>query len=273
VKPGASGRFRAVVLAAAALLAAAGCGRDEARPGPGAPDGARPSGAVFVYCAAGVKEPVEEIAKRFTAETGTRVEITYANSGQLLGQIETTRTGDVYTPGDVGFAEKAAEKKLLSGAPRPFCFFVPAIYVRKGNPRGIREVADLARPGLKLVLADRSSAVGQIQEKLFRKNAVDEEALKRNLVASPATVTDVALAVKLGTADAGIIWDALSGFAPAEAETVAIPTEKNVIGQVTACALAGARNPAGAAAFLDYLLSDKGRAVLSSKHFTVDAPR
>ena len=262
-------------IAALLLATACGCGQDGGKStGKDAkPPGGKPAGSIFVYCAAGVKEPVEEIARRFTAETGTKVEITYANSGQLLGQIETTRTGDIYIPGDVGFADKAAAKKLTAGQPRAFCWFVPVIYVRKGNPKGIREVADLAKPGVRLVLADRSAALGPIQEKLFKKNAVDEEALKKNLAASPPTVTDVALAVKLGSADAGIVWDALGGFAPDEAEPVAIPAEKNVIGKVTACALAGSRNRQGADAFLGYLLSEKGRAVLVAKHFAVDAPK
>jgi len=262
-------------IAALLLATACGCGQDGSK-GTGKdakPPGGKPAGSIFVYCAAGVKEPVEEIAKRFTAETGTRVEISYANSGQLLGQIETTRIGDVYIPGDVGFAEKAREKKLIAGEPRPFCWFVPIIYVRKGNPKGIREVSDLAKPGLKLVLVDKSAALGPIQAQIFKKNAVDEEAIKRNLAANPATIPDVAMAVKLGTGDAALVWDAMRNFAPGDAEAVDIPVEKNVIATVTSCALAGSKNPRGAAAFLDYLLSEKGRAVLVAKHFTVDAPK
>jgi len=236
------------------------------------PDG-KLSGSLFVYCAAGVKEAIAEAARRFETDTGVKVEITFANSGQLLGQIETTRLGDVYIPGDIGFAEKAQEKKLVAGEPRQFCYFVPVLYVRKGNPKGIREVADLARPGLRVCLADESAAIGPLQSQIFKKNALDLEALRKNTMASPATVTDVALAVKLGTADAGIIWDALRGFAPAEAEAVAIPVGKNVIATVAACVLAGAKNPEAAAAFVGYLTSEKGRALLRERQFTVDAPK
>jgi len=262
-------------IAALLLATAGGCGQDGSK-GTGKdakPPGGKPAGSIFVYCAAGVKEAVSEIASRFEAETGVKVEITYANSGQLLGQMETTRTGDVYIPGDVGFIDKAREKKLTAGEPKEFCYFVPVIYVRKGNPKGIREVADLVRPGLRLALADESAAVGQLQALIFKKNSLDAEALRRNTVASPATVTDVCTAVKLGAADAGIVWDALRDFAPAEAEAVNIPVGKNVLGKVAASALAGAKNPAAAQAFLDWLVSEKGRAVLRAKRFTVDAPR
>lgn len=227
---------------------------------------------LFVYCAAGVKEPVQEIAKKFETETGVKVEFTFANSGQLLGQIEMTKTGDVYIPGDVGFVAQAEAKKLTSGRAKEFCYFVPAIYVRKGNPKGIKTVTDLVKPGLKLALADSSSAVGQLQAQVFRKNNLDEAALKKNTVASPATVVEVCMAVKMGTVDAGIIWDALAGFAPDEAELVRIPAEKNQIAIVTATALAGTKDAETAGAFLNYLASDKAKEILKAIGFTVEKP-
>jgi molybdate transport system substrate-binding protein len=258
-----SGKRAAVVMAA--MLAGAANGAEEQT-------AARLGGALFIYCAAGVKAPIAEIAKAFEAETGVKVELTYANSGQLLGQIEMTRTGDVYIPGDVDFVAKVKAKGLTTDEPHAFCYFVPALYVRKGNPHNIRDVADLTKPGLKLALAEPSAAIGQLQNQLFKKHKLDEAAIQRNTVTSPATVTDVALAVRLGTADAGIIWDALAEFAPGEAEVVRIPIEKNVVSTVSACTLASARNPGAARAFVAYLASDKGRAVLQAKGFTVEKP-
>jgi molybdate transport system substrate-binding protein len=172
----------------------------------------------------------------------------------------------------MGFAAKAVEKKLTAGEPREFCYFVPVLYVRKGNPKAIADVADLVKPGLKLALAAESSAVGQLQTQLFKKNKLDLEALRKNTVTSPATVMDVALAVKLGTADAAIIWDAFSDFAPDDAEAVRISPDKNVVGTVALCPLAGAKNPAAAKAFADFLLSEKGKAVLKARKFTLEKP-
>ncbi len=232
----------------------------------------KPAGSLFVYCAAGVKTPVDAITQQFEKETGIKVSLTYANSGQLLGQIETTRRGDVYIPGDVGFAAKAQAKKLTLGEPRVFCYFVPALYVRKGNPRHIADVKDLMRPGMKVALADPSAAIGQIQAALFKANGLDEAAIRKNVVVSPATVIDVALAVKMGTADAGVIWDALGSYAPGEAELVRIPPDRNVIGAVPAVMLASAGNVPAARAFLDYLVSEKGRAVLNDRGYAVDRP-
>lgn len=233
----------------------------------------KPAGSLFVYCAAGVKAPVDVIAQQFEKETGIKVSLTYANSGQLLGQIETARRGDVYIPGEVGFTAKALAKKLTLGEPHVFCYFVPALYVRKGNPRHIADLKDLARPGIKVALADPSAAVGQIQAALFKTNGLDEAAIrKNNVVVSPATVIDVALAVKMGTVDAGVIWDALGSYAPGEAELVRIPPDRNVIGAVPAVVLASTGNAPAARAFLDYLVSERGRSILKGKGFAVDRP-
>ena len=230
------------------------------------------SGTLFVYCAAGVKAGIEKVAEQFEKETGVKVALSYANSGQLLGQIETSRRGDVYVPGDIGFAAKAEERHLTTGKPRVFCYFVPALYVRKGNPKGIRGVTDLTRPGLKVVLADRSAAIGELQAAIFKTNGVDEAAIQRNVVASPATVIEVALAIKMGTADVGMVWDALASYAPDDAEMVPIAGAKNVIGLVPATVLASSANVPAAEAFLDYLVSDPGRAILRRRGFAVDKP-
>jgi molybdate transport system substrate-binding protein len=233
---------------------------------------AKPSGSIFVYCAAGAKDGIVAVVKAFEAETGVKVEMTFANSGQLLGQMETTKKGDVYVPGDVGFIAKAEAKNLTQGKAKEFCYFVPAIFVRKGNPKGIKDITDLLKPGLKLALADPSAAIGQLQVQVFKKNKLDEEALKKNTVVNPATVTDVATAVKLGTADAAIIWDALRNFAPDDAELVSIPPEKNVVGVVPAAVLASSKNVPAATAFLDYLVSEKGRTILKAKGYSIDKP-
>lgn len=260
---------------AALFLAAAGCGGDgppAAGGGAKGPDGGL-SGRIFVYCAAGVKEPVSALAESFKKETGVEVELTFANSGQLLGQAEMTRTGDVYIPGDTGFIDQARTKGLVAGEPRDFCWFVPTILVQKGNPKGIKGLGDLSAPGMRLALADDTAAIGKLQTRVFAKNALDVAAIKKNVVASPATVTDTALTVKMKTADAAIVWDSTAAMFAGDAGIVRIPVEKNVIGIVASAVLASSRNRPAAEAFADYLASARGREVLRARGFTVEAPK
>jgi molybdate transport system substrate-binding protein len=150
---------------------------------------------------------------------------------------------------------------------------VPVILVRRDNPKKIAGLGDLARPGLRLALADGNAAIGKLQAEIFAKNRLDLDAVRKNTVDTPITVTDVALKVKLGAADAGLVWDAVAAQYAGDTEAVAIPLDKNVVGTVAAAVLARAGNPKAAAAFVDYLASVKGRQVLSAGHFTVDAPK
>lgn len=229
--------------------------------------GEKLEGAILVYCAAGMKEPVSEIARQFEKKTGVKIELTFASSGQLLGQIQTTHIGEVYIPGEVDFAAQAVKQNLTLGEPVEFCQLLPVILVKKGNPKVIRELADLSRLGLKLALADASSAIGKVQLELFKMNGLAAGAIRKNTVYEPAMVTDVALAVKLGTVDAGLVWDAVGAQYSDATDMVRIPADKNRSSRVAACALAGARNPNAAKAFVEYLDSREARTVLSSKGF------
>jgi molybdate transport system substrate-binding protein len=199
--------------------------------------------------------------------------MTVANSGQLLGQIELSKVGDVYVPGDTGFVATAREKRLVVDDGRVFCYFVPTIIVQKGTPKGVKGVEDLAKPGIRLVLADEKAAIGTLQEKVFKKNNIDREALKKNTVAAPSTVTEVAMAVKLGTADAGIVWNTVADQFADGTQAVSIPLEKNVVGAVPAAVLTCSKNPRAAAAFVDCLVSEEGKKVLAARHFTVEPPK
>lgn len=251
-----------------------GCGLLSPGPGSGSPVSTNEmsSDALLVYCSGAVKDPIQTIAKVFTTETQVEVKLIAGNTGQLLAQIEATKMGDVFLAGDSAFAAKAREKRLAVGEVRPFCYFVPALYVRKGNPKGIRDLADLAKPGLKLALADPSVPVGSIQIELFQTNRVDLAALKKNAVFSPAGVSDVVMAVKSGSADAGIVWDIFADYAPGDAEIVRIPPEKNVIAVACATVLDSSKDFKAAWAFVDFVVSEKARAILKAKGFAVDRP-
>ena len=51
---------------------------------------------LFVYCGAGMKDPMDEIAAAFTEKSGIEVNYKYAGSNTLLSQIELTEIGDIY---------------------------------------------------------------------------------------------------------------------------------------------------------------------------------
>src|SRR5437899_1152767 len=63
-------------------------------------DTARGKSTLFVYCAAGIKVPVEAVAREYERAYGIRVELTFGPSQTLLANIALTSRGDLYIPAD-----------------------------------------------------------------------------------------------------------------------------------------------------------------------------
>ena len=80
------------------LLAAAGC--RQATPEP-------EKTRLRLFCGAGIREPVAELAQQFSEANGVRVEADYAGSNILLARIRERREGDLYVPGDREYIRRA----------------------------------------------------------------------------------------------------------------------------------------------------------------------
>lgn len=161
-----------------------------------------------IYCAAVLQKPVEEVARRYEEEYGVKVRLNFGGSGQLLAKLEVA-DGDLYLPADVGYIEMAREKGLVvAGGSIPVSYLTAGIIVKQGNPKGIRMLSDLARDGVRVVIAERSAAVGK-----FTHEVLEEEGLLAAIeggdVSKTGTVSEVAMQVELGAADAGVVWDAV----------------------------------------------------------------
>src|SRR5687767_2857277 len=74
--------------------------------GPG--DGARGSGGgatLVVYCAAGLRVPVEAAAAEYERAYGVRVQLQYGGSQTLLANLKLSKTGDLYLPAEDAYVE------------------------------------------------------------------------------------------------------------------------------------------------------------------------
>jgi len=224
--------------------------------------------ALFIHCGAGLRTALDELKKRFENDTGREVALTYGGASILLGQIELTRKGDVYIPGDADYIELARKKGLIT-ASKSICCFVPVIMVQKGNPKKITSLADFTRPSLKIGLGEeRACAVGRLMPLLFKKASVNYAAVKKNLVCATPTVNQLAMAVSLGTLDAVIVWDAEAVKYAGKTEVIAITPPHNIIVKVAAGILSLSKQPEAARAFLNYLVTDNARAIFKKHGFS-----
>ncbi|MBM7865572.1 molybdate ABC transporter substrate-binding protein [Heliobacterium gestii] len=250
------GRGAVLLALAAALLT--GCG------GQGGPGGAAenrpaavkpaPSGQpLFAYVGAGLKEPVTEIAAQYEAQTGVKIELTFNNSGALLSQAETAKKGDIYIPGGKPFVEAAQKKGIIENVVGPIAYHVPAIITPKGNPAGIRDVRDLTRPGLKLVLPDKeATAIGKNAFKTFEQLGITA-AVEKNILATVETLPKVSAMIGMGQGDAGIAEYSSVSNQKDKLEVLEIDPAVNVIDEIPCASLTFSTQKEQAKDFLSFM--------------------
>jgi molybdate transport system substrate-binding protein len=94
-----------------------------------------------------------------------------------------------------------------------------------------------------------------------------------NLVSEETNVKQVVAKVQLGEADAGIVYASdVTPAARGEVQVLAIPEPFNVIAQYPIAVMREAPNAAGARAFIDYVLSPAGQAILMKHGFLAMTP-
>ena len=124
--------------------------------------------SIFVYCAAGMRYPMEQIAKRYQTEFGMTIEVQYGGSNTLLNQLQVSKTGDLYLAADEFYIDLARKKNLLAEA-IPLSRMRPVIVVSPKYESEINSVDDLVQQQVKLALGDPgSAAVGKKVRRLLQ---------------------------------------------------------------------------------------------------------
>ncbi len=221
---------------------------------------APPAEELLLLSGAGLRPAVDDIVEQFTARAGIPVRVDYNASSLLLGRIQIGREGDLFLPGEEHYVQLAREAGLIHES-RTATIFVPVIMVGRGNPKRIQTLSDLTQDGVRLGLADeRTAAIGRLARQILEKNALCRDAIEKNLVYESLTIPELAAAVDLGHVDAAIVWAPVAaGFA--NAETVPIPPDKNILAAVPIAVLSCSRHKAAARTFAEFVLSEQGQAV------------
>ena len=212
---------------------------------------------LILYCAAGIKAPVEAAAKAYEAEFGVPIQLQYGGSQTLQANIELSQRGDLYLPADDSYLDLARQKNLIAES-IPLARMQLVLAVKQGNPKRIGGLADLMSPNIKLAQANPdAAAAGKVAREVLQKIGRWDE-LKNHTTVFKGTVNDVASDIKLGAVDAGFIWDALLKQYP-ELERVNVPEFDNAHASLSVAILKSSANPAAALRFARYLgARDKG---------------
>lgn len=260
------------------LLALALSGCRAPQPPPGAPpavDGAAVRGTVTVFAASSLTDAFKAVAASFEqAHPGVRVALNFGASSALAAQLEQAAPADVFASADSASMQRAVDRALIEGGAVTFARNLPVVVVPADNRAGIATPRDLARPGVKIVLAGPEVPIGGYARQIIDRLAADpaygaafRDAALKNVVSNEANVRAVLTKVELGEADAGVVYRTDALAAGARVKTVALSDAANVIASYPIALVKAAKNRAAAAAFLAYVTGPEGQRALRAAGF------
>jgi molybdate transport system substrate-binding protein len=221
---------------------------------------------LIVYCAAALKPAMQATAAKYDRP----VEFRFGNSEQILAQASIGNDGDLFLPADDSFV-RTAQASGVAVEVFPLAKMRAVVLVPPGNPRHIATLDDLLKKDLRFGQANPdAAAIGRVTRDHLLKSG-RWNALHANTLVYHTTVTDAANAVKLGSNDAAIVWDAVATNYPS-LTVVKVPELQGVIGRVELAVLRSCTDPAAARRFLDFVKSAPGREAFRAAGFTDLAP-
>ncbi len=259
-------RWPAAIAAAGLMLAAAGCGSDDSTDNAAPQAGSSPSAVtddVTVFAAASLTESFNQIGKDFeAAHPGTKVTFNYGGSSGLATQINQGAPADVFASASPSTMKTVTDAGNGAGDPATFVRNQLVIAVAKGNPKGIKTLADLTKPDTKVALCAEQVPCGAAAKKALAAAGV---------TLKPATleqdVKAVLSKVKLGEVDAGLVYLTDAKAASADVDGIEFPESAGAINDYPIIVLSKAPNKQAAQAFVDYVKGDKAQAVLKQAGF------
>lgn len=248
--------------------------------GPAVAPTAAPAGdsqvTLTVLAAASLTESFQEMAPIFeAAHPGVTIAFNFAGSQQLAQQLGDGAPADVFASANRKQMNVSIDAgRVQKDTPRTFAGNYLVVIVPGDNPAGIATLADLARPGIKLVLAAGEVPVGQYSLEFLDKASADStlgsdyaNQVLANVVSYEENVKAVLTKVSLGEADAGIVYTSDAAGASGKIITIAIPLQLNVVADYPIAVIADSASLELAQAFVDFVLSDEGQQILQKHGF------
>ena len=257
----------ATVAAVASLTLAAACGSDGSTSAgsgssPAAPGSGAASGTVTVFAAASLTESFTSLGRQFeAAHPGTTVKFNFGASSSLAENINQGAPADVFASASPKNMQQVVDADGASDS-KTFAKNVMQIAVPADNPADVREVTDLARSNVKVALCQPQVPCGAVAQQVFENVNITVKPVTQG-----ADVKAVLTTVQLGEVDAGMVYRTDVRAAGTKVKGIEIPADQNASTSYPIAALTEAPNPAGAAAFVDYVLSPDGEKVLEQAGF------
>ncbi len=223
---------------------------------------------LLIFAGSASKPPLDEAAKLFEKKKKVKVNIVYGGSGFVLSQMKLTKRGDLYFPGSSDYMQKAIRDGVVyKDSKKIIVYLVPSINVQKGNPKNIKSLKDLTKPGIRVAIANPNGVcVGAYAVEIIEKNfsKKEKEAFRKNLVNYTGSCSKTASAISLKQADAVIGWRVFHYWDPNRIQNVPLKPNQIVrVGYIPIAISKFTKDKKLAKEFIDFLTSKEGKAVFA----------
>ena len=209
--------------------------------------------AATVYAASSLSKVLPAIAPGNT--------FSFGGSDTLAFQIQQGAPADAFVSAAPRYAD-ALHAAGLCGAPVDVAVNTLALVVPTANPAGITRVQQLDRPGgYRLAVGGRNVPLGIYTGTLLGKLG-QPRTLLRNTVSRYQKASEVATAVALGSADAGVVYTTDWYASASRLRRIPLPASAQPLIRYVACAV----TPSGRGV-IDRLRSAAGQQALVAAHF------
>ncbi len=223
---------------------------------------------LLIFAGSASKPPLDEAARLFEKKKKVKVNIVYGGSGFVLSQMKLTKRGDLYFPGSSDYMQKAIREGVVyKDSKKIIVYLVPSINVQKGNPKNIKSLKDLTKPGIRVAIANPNGVcVGAYAVEIIEKNfsQKEKEAFRKNLVNYTGSCSKTASAISLKQADAVIGWRVFHYWDPDRIQNVPLKPNQIVrVGYIPIAISKFTKDKKLAKEFIDFLTSKEGKAVFA----------
>lgn len=217
-----------------------------------------------IYGPGGPAPAIKTLAADFSKEKGIEVVVTAGPTGNWIEQAKSdadliySGSENMMTGFINAFAGKIDEKSV-----EPLYLRPSTILVRKGNPKNIKGLRDLTKPGIKIMVTDGAGQVGMWEDAAGRTGDIKLlKAFRSNIVASAA---NSGLARKRWTEqpdiDAWLIWTHWQINNTEIADMVPVEPELTIWRATDIALTTKGQGVSTASDFIEYLKSDKAEQI------------
>lgn len=220
---------------------------------------------LVMFCAAGMKAPVSRIAEEYGKEHGVNVQLQFGGSGTLLSNLQIA-PADIYLAADASYTTEARKRGLVDQT-YPVAVMKAGLGVPKGNPKKLSTLADVRKEGIRAGIGNPDAAsIGKFSKKVLSQNGLWDGF--KPAVVFP-TVNELANAIKLGTVDVVILWDAVASQYP-EVDFISVPEFDSEKKAITVAVTTASKHAAEADDFCRYLADiEKGGVIFREEGYVV----